>query len=128
MNFGIDSLFKRDSFIIGSFTLFFKLSINICGSFVRQGPPTSPAFEKVLNNKSCLNQIINIGSNYEHSVLKVAKIILKEFKINKKIHKMKAPEGSALRRVPNIQKIKKLTGWYPKINIHEGIKLLCQKI
>ena len=86
------------------------------------------AFEKVLNNKSCLNQIINIVSNYEHSVLKVAKIILKEFKINKKIHKMKAPEGSALRRVPNIQKIKKLTGWYPKINIHEGIKLLCQKI
>ena len=41
---------------------------------------------------------------------------------------MRAPEGSALRRVPNIKKIKKLTGWYPKINIHEGIKLLCQKI
>ena len=28
---------------------------------------------------------------------------------------MRAPEGSALRRVPNIKKIKKLTGWYPKL-------------
>lgn len=86
------------------------------------------AFYRILNNKKCVNEIINIGSNFEYSVLSVAKIILKELKINRKIHKMKAPVGSALRRVPDIRKIKKLTGWYPRIDIHQGIKKICKKV
>ena len=81
------------------------------------------ALELVINSKSCINEIINIGSNFEMSTLNVAKLILK-YKYpnkNKKIIKKDAPEGSVMKRMPNIKKIKKLTGWEPKIRVKEGI-------
>ena len=61
------------------------------------------------------------------STLNVAKIILKYKYPNKvkKIIKKKAPEGSVNKRMANIKKIKKLTGWEPRIQVKEGIiKLL----
>ena len=81
------------------------------------------ALELVINSKICINEIINIGSNFEMSTLNVAKLILK-YKYpnkNKKIIKKDAPEGSVMKRMPNIKKIKKLTGWEPKITVKEGI-------
>lgn len=85
------------------------------------------ALEMVINSKKCINQIINIGSNFEMSTLNVAKLILKYKYPNKvkTIIKKDAPKGSAIRRIPDIKKIKKLTSWEPKIEIKEGIvKLL----
>lgn len=85
------------------------------------------ALKLIINSKKCINQIINIGSNFEMSTLNVAKIILKYKYPNKvkKIIKKKAPEGSAIKRMANIKKIKKLIGWEPKIQVKEGIiKLL----
>ena len=84
------------------------------------------ALELVIKSKKCINQIINIGSNFEMSTLNVANLILKYKYPNetKKIIKKDAPEGSALKRMPDIKKIKKLTGWEPKIKIQEGIKRL----
>ena len=50
------------------------------------------------------------------------KIILKELKIKKPIIKNKAPFGSAKRRMPDIQKLKKLIKWIPNTSLEEGIK------
>ena len=84
------------------------------------------ALNKIINSRNCQNQIINIGSNYEKSVYGVAKLILqyKYPKKIKKIIKIKAPKGSASRRVPNIKKIYKLVGWKPRIDINQGIRKL----
>ncbi len=85
------------------------------------------ALEKVIVSKKCINQIINIGSNFEMSTLNVAKLILKYKYPNKvkKIIKKDAPKGSANKRMPDIKKIKQLTGWEPKIKVEDGIiKLL----
>ena len=81
------------------------------------------ALELVINSKQCINEIINIGSNFEMTTLNVAKLILKYKYPNKikKIIKKDAPEGSALKRMTDIKKIKKLTGWEPKITVREGI-------
>ena len=56
------------------------------------------------------------------STLNVAKLILK-YKYPNKVKKIikDAPKGSALKRMPDIKKIKKLTGWKPKITVKEGI-------
>jgi nucleoside-diphosphate-sugar epimerase len=87
------------------------------------------ALDKILCTKKTIGEIINIGSNFEHTVLEVAKeIIKKKFNNNKIIIKMKAPEGSTMRRVPNINKIKKLTGWKPKSNLKIGISKLLNEI
>ena len=66
------------------------------------------ALELIINSKRCINQIINIGSNFEMSTLNVAKLILK-YKYPdkyKKIIKKDAPMGSALKRMPDIKKLK----------------------
>ena len=42
--------------------------------------------------------------------------------IKKKIIKMKAPKGSAKRRMPNIKKIKKLIDWSPSTKLEDGLK------
>ena len=60
------------------------------------------------------------------STLDVANLILKNKYPNesKEIIKKNAPQGSVLKRMPDINKIKKLTGWKPKIKVQEGIKRL----
>ena len=60
------------------------------------------------------------------STLNVANLILKLKYPNKskKIIKKIAPQGSTFKRMPDIKKIKKLTGWEPKIKVQEGIKRL----
>ena len=45
------------------------------------------ALQLVINSKKCINQIINIGSNFEMSTLNVAKIILK-YKYPNKVKKI----------------------------------------
>jgi nucleoside-diphosphate-sugar epimerase len=84
------------------------------------------ALEKILSSKKAIGEIINIGSNYERSILDVAKLIIKTKFPNKKIiiKKCSSPEGSANRRMPCIKKIKKIAKWSPKINLEEGIKKL----
>ncbi len=80
------------------------------------------AIHKLMNCKNAINQIVNIGSNDEKKVIDVAKLILRELGINKKIIKNKAPLGSAKRRMPDIKKLKKLIKWIPDTSIKEGIK------
>lgn len=82
------------------------------------------ALNSILKGKKFKNQRINIGSNYEASTYKVAKIILKYLnpKIKTKINKKSAPDGSVNRRVPDISKMRKLYKWKPTTNIYEGIK------
>ena len=68
-------------------------------------------------------KIINIGSNDETAVIKLAEIIAKEMGIDPKtIIKKDAPEGSVNRRMPDIKKVKKLAKWKPKTKLREGLK------
>ena len=79
------------------------------------------AIYKLINCKKAVNQIVNVGSNDEIKVIDIAKIILRELGIKKRILKRNAPSGSAKRRVPDIKKLKKLINWYPKTSIKKGI-------
>jgi nucleoside-diphosphate-sugar epimerase len=76
----------------------------------------------VIFEKSCINQIINIGVNDEKTIKEVAEIILKTANIVGAIKLEAAPLGSVKRRNADVSKLKKLTGFEPKINLKEGIK------
>jgi len=80
------------------------------------------AIHKLMNCKKAINQIVNVGSNDEKKVIEVAKIILKELGIKKKIIKRNAPLGSAKRRMPDIKKLKRLINWIPDTKLEDGIK------
>lgn len=81
------------------------------------------AFVKLIHTQDAKGEIVNIGSNDEQNVLTLANIILMHMDINKPIEKHPAPEGSVNRRMPDISKIKKLTGWEPTTDLVAGLKL-----
>ena len=69
-------------------------------------------------------EIVNIGSNDETEVITLAEIMLEHLGIDKNlIIKNDAPEGSANRRMPDISKLKKLTGWEPTTDLYDGLKV-----
>ena len=80
------------------------------------------AVEGLINSKSAVNEKINIGSNDEVEVLKLAEVIIQHMGIDKPIEKHDAPEGSVARRMPDITKIKSLTQWEPTTSLEEGLK------
>ena len=80
------------------------------------------AMERLINSKQAVNEKINIGSNDEVEVLRLAEIIIKNMGIDKPIENHDAPEGSVARRLPDITKVKSLTQWEPKTSLEEGLK------
>ena len=80
------------------------------------------AMERLINSKQAVNEKINVGSNDEVEVLRLAEIIIKNMGIDKPIEKHDAPEGSVARRMPDITKIKSLTQWEPTTSLEEGLK------
>lgn len=81
------------------------------------------ALAKVIFTPEAKGEIINVGSNDENTVEVLAEIIIKNMKIDKEIKKFPAPEGSVKRRMPDISKVKRLTGWEPRTSLEEGLKI-----
>ena len=79
------------------------------------------AMEKLLHCKQAVGEKVNIGSNDEVEVLKLAEIIIDKMGIDKPIIKHDAPEGSVKRRMPDITKVKSLTDWEPQTSLEDGL-------
>lgn len=70
------------------------------------------------------NQVFNIGSDREIKIIDLAKLIWQTME-NHKPFKVKLQEGFEFdikRRVPDVQKVKNLIGWEPKIKLEVGLK------
>jgi UDP-glucose 4-epimerase len=72
-------------------------------------------------NSFAINDIYNIGSNEELTVLDVAKKILAKLHSSSEIKILPAPSGSVSRRSPDTSKIDKLLGSRPRILFDDGI-------
>jgi nucleoside-diphosphate-sugar epimerase len=79
------------------------------------------AMERLIHCQAAVGEKINIGSNDEVEVLKLAEIIIEKMGISKPIDKHEAPEGSVKRRMPDITKIKTLTDWQPQTTLEDGL-------
>tara|TARA_X000000950_G_scaffold289066_1_gene409508 strand:- start:5127 stop:6017 length:891 start_codon:yes stop_codon:yes gene_type:complete len=77
---------------------------------------------KIFKMSKSKNQIINLGGNKEINIYEISKLILKILKIKKKVKKYPAPQGSPLRRKPDISKAVKLIGDFNKTNLISGLK------
>ena len=82
------------------------------------------ATKLVMENKNCNGEVLNIGNDLEEtSIVDLAKTMFEVLNYTAKIEINPAPEGSVNRRCPNINKLKKLTGYKPKFNLKKGIEL-----
>ena len=77
---------------------------------------------KCMNNDFYINQVLNIGSEYEITILDLAKLVIKITSSKVKIiHKDPLKEGDMTRRKPDISKMKKVLN-RELLSLEEGIK------
>jgi UDP-glucose 4-epimerase len=68
-------------------------------------------------------EIVNIGGDIEIKILELGELMMRVISKNEKIKCFPSPNGSVRRRAPNIDKLKKLTGFEVKISLDEGLSL-----
>ena len=79
---------------------------------------------KALNENLCVNDVINIGSDIEQTILSLAKTIIAITKSNSKIvHLPPLEEGDMARRCPDTSKMKKVLG-RDLITLEDGLQKL----
>ena len=68
-------------------------------------------------------EIVNLGSEDEHSVLEYASLV-KELTDSKSeiVFSEDLPEDDPIRRKPDISKARSLLGWEPKVSLEEGVR------
>ena len=76
---------------------------------------------KAMTNQSCLNDVLNIGSDTEMTILDLAKIVIATSKSNSEIiHLPPLEEGDMTRRCPDTSKMKLVLG-KELISLEEGL-------
>jgi nucleoside-diphosphate-sugar epimerase len=69
-------------------------------------------------------EIYNIGSEIETTVEEAASIVMGLLGVSEKLNFEPALEGSVQRRIPDIGKLKKTTGWEPIVDLRLGLQLM----
>jgi UDP-glucuronate decarboxylase len=78
--------------------------------------------EKILNENLMVNDVLNIGSDLEMTILELAQAVIKQTNSKSKIiHLSALPEGDMTRRKPDNSKMLKILG-KPLITLEEGIR------
>ena len=91
------------------------------------------AFNLILLSEKCKNTIFNVGSDKEISIKEFAKKVIAVAKSNSKLKQISYEQqfgGSyedIIRRVPNVNKIKKFVGWTASTSLEDGIKKMIDK-
>ncbi|RPF75004.1 MAG: SDR family NAD(P)-dependent oxidoreductase [Rickettsiales bacterium TMED289] len=87
---------------------------------------TCRGFIEIVNNKNTNGEIVNIGSNFEISILeiinKIKKILDSDVKIIEEKSRLRPKNSEVYRLWCDNSKIKKLTGFEPKIDIDLGLR------
>jgi UDP-glucose 4-epimerase len=86
---------------------------------------------RAIERKEAIGEIINIGTEEEISILDLAKLMHKFSGVNTELKIKYVPYTSfsknyedVKRRVPSIEKMKKILGYQPNVNLEEGLRRL----
>jgi len=78
---------------------------------------------QVADHSICAGEIIHIGNSSEEITIgNLAKLVMREMDIDRKIDDLGRISGSVSRRCPNTSKLKELTGFNSKVSLKNGIK------
>ena len=88
---------------------------------------TCLAIESIINSKKCIGEIVNIGSNINHSVHDIVKttssILNKKVKIKIDNKRLRPLKSEIFNLLCDNSKILKLTKWKLKTNFEDGLKI-----
>ncbi|MFW0883459.1 UDP-glucuronic acid decarboxylase family protein [Candidatus Acidulodesulfobacterium sp. H_13] len=75
-----------------------------------------------IDNKSDFTGPVNLGNNYEFTIIDFAKLVISLVGSKSKIKSVELPKDDPIRRNPDLTLAKNILGYNPKINIEEGLK------
>jgi len=82
----------------------------------------------VMSTPACRNEIINIGTDQEHTIREMAEMIMSAAGLRGELLLHDAPAGSVKRRCADTEKLYRLTGFQPRYTIHQGIDLTVRSL
>jgi len=84
---------------------------------------TIKATQLVMETEKTNGEIVHIGNDQEEISMKdLAEKMFQLFNYRPQVQILDAPRGSVLRRLPDLQKIRKLTDYQPSVDLNEGLK------
>jgi nucleoside-diphosphate-sugar epimerase len=83
---------------------------------------------QLMQNSHCYNKTINIGNSTETTIKQVAELIAKKMNIDSELTVTDGVPGSVSRRCPDLDLIKQLILWAPKITLEHGINLTLESL
>ena len=75
-----------------------------------------------INDKSGFTGPVNMGNNYEFTILDFANLVLRLTESKSKIKFVELPKDDPIQRNPDLTLAKTKLGYNPKIDIESGIK------
>ncbi len=79
------------------------------------------AFVRLMETSDEITGPMNLGNPSERSMLELAELILKFTKSKSKIIHNPLPQDDPVQRLPDISLAKEIIGWFPKIDIEDGL-------
>ena len=79
------------------------------------------AFVRLMETSDEITGPMNLGNPSERSMLELAELILKFTKSKSKIIHNPLPQDDPVQRLPDISLAKEIIGWFPKIDIDDGL-------
>lgn len=77
----------------------------------------------VAESRKTDKKIINVGNDLEEiAISDLAALICQIMSVRPRLKPGRAPEGSTLRRVPSLKKLRTLTGYEPKVDLKTGLR------
>ena len=78
---------------------------------------------KLMFTDGTKGEVVNLGSEEEHTVLEYAELVKKLTNSKSEIiFSEELPQDDPVRRRPDITRAKRLLGWEPKVSLEEGVK------
>lgn len=80
------------------------------------------AVVRLMSTDDAVGEIVHIGSDIETIIADLAKIVLRLAGFSPDLEALPAPPGAVVRRVPDLTKLRVLTGYQPRVPLEEGVR------
>jgi UDP-glucose 4-epimerase/UDP-glucuronate decarboxylase len=80
------------------------------------------AIVRLMSTDDAAGEIVHIGSDTETIIADLAKLVLRLADLTPELQVLPAPPGAVARRVPDLTKLRALTGYEPRVPLEEGVR------
>jgi UDP-glucose 4-epimerase/UDP-glucuronate decarboxylase len=80
------------------------------------------AIVRLMGTDDAAGEIVHIGSDTETAIGDLAELVLRLADFTPDLHVLPAPPGAVERRVPDLAKLRALTGFEPRVPLEEGVR------